>query len=77
MHEQYMKIDKEIATSKKKKKKLQTNKNPRAEKYNNWTEKFNRVSKVDLTMQKKESATWKIEHWKFLVRGAKRTKNEE
>lgn len=35
MHEQYMKIDKEIATSKKKKKKLQTNKNPRAEKYNN------------------------------------------
>lgn len=34
MHEQYMKIDKEIATSKKKKK-LQTNKNPRAEKYNN------------------------------------------
>ena len=31
--------------------------NLRAEKYNDWTEEFNRVSKADSILQKKESAT--------------------
>lgn len=48
-HEQN-KFSKEIATTKKEKKKKQ--RNPRFEKYNNWAEK-----EVDLTMQKKELVT--------------------
>ena len=31
--------------------------NPKAEKYNDWTEEFNRVSKADSILQKKESVT--------------------
>ena len=49
--------------------------NPRVEKYNNWTEELNGLSKVDSTSRKKELANWSTGHWK-LLREAKE-KNEK
>lgn len=59
MYKQNKKFNKEMATIKKENTKKQINRNPRVETHNNWTEEFNRVSKVDLSMQKKESVNWR------------------
>lgn len=57
MHEQNEKFDKKTVTIRKKKKQQQTE---TLQLKNTITELKNRVLKVELTMQKKESATWRL-----------------
>lgn len=75
-----MKIGKQcknkIRSSKRKEgRRKEGNRNPGVDKYN-WTEYFNRVSKVNSATQKKELAIWRKEHWK-LPRETKRKHNEK